>query len=129
MELVPYDSFAGATFGQSVQSLTDALGVPGASGRTDKGILELDYGVAIYRFDGDDRLVEITGDAAVLVVAGDPVPFEALSGFMLARDPDAFECYGFLVSPALGMMQDPGYPSWVTALRNEAVDGLRAMVD
>lgn len=129
MQLVPYISFAGATFGQSVRSLIDALGAPSTSGRTEKSILELDYGVAIYRFDGDDRLVEITGDATVLVVAGDAVPFEALSGFMRARDPDAFECYGFLVSPALGMMQDPSYPSWVTALRREGVTGLRAMVD
>lgn len=127
MELMSFASFAGARFGQGADSLLAELGAPDKRATTEAGVLELDYGHAIYRFGRDGRLFEITGDAESIVVNGIPVGFDRLADYLEENDAGVFRCYGFFVSPRLGLMHDPDFPSWVTAIREDAVAGLRAL--
>jgi hypothetical protein len=128
MELTPYVSFAGFAFGVKSSALRHQIGEPLHERTNRAGLTELDYGYAVYRFDDEDELTEITGDADPLRLAGEVIPYAELASFVSAHDPDSFDCYGFVASPKFGSMHDPEHPSWVTALSQRSFGKLRALV-
>ncbi len=96
------------------------------------GLTALDYGDVVFRFqDSTGRLEEVTRRAPMLyLVLADgvaDVPFGGLAACLRARDGDAFERAGFLVSPRFGLAFVPDEPDWVTALAAHAIAAWRGM--
>ena len=114
MKIEPYVRVGSLQFGVSREAIVAALGKPVSERANRKGGLELEYSAAIYRLD-NDSLIEASIDAPVVILGSVAVPFQTLSAFVSEHDKEAFDCIGFVVSPAHGVAFDPKYPSWVTA--------------
>lgn len=127
MRLTPYASVDSTTFATRRSDLLAARGAPERCSRNAVGLSEMDYGDAVFRFQDNGRLEEITQQAPVLHLGAVAIPFAALDRFVREHDPAAFERAGFVVSPAFGIAFDPQCPSWVTALAAHAIDAWRAL--
>lgn len=114
MKIEPYVQVGSLRFGVGRKAILAALGKPVSERVNRKGELELEYSAAIYRLE-NDSLIEASIDAPVVILGSVAVPFQTLSGFVLEHDKEAFECVGFVVSPAHGVAFDSKYPSWITA--------------
>lgn len=127
MRLTPFVSVDSTAFATRRNDLLAARGAPDHCSRNAVGLNEMDYGDAVFRFQDNGRLEEITRQAPVLHLGAVAIPFAALDRFVQEQDPDAFERAGFVVSPKLGIAFDPRCPSWVTALAAHAIDAWRAL--
>lgn len=127
MHLMPYVSVDGTPFSSSARDIVAVRGEPIRRWRNAVELNELDYGDAVFRFQDCGRLEEITKRAPLLFLEHQQVLFEALAGFVQAKDPAAFERAGFIVSPMFGLAFDPDGPPWVTALARHCIDTWRAL--
>lgn len=116
MHLQPYESVDGTPFTIAREALLRQRGPPRSQERNNIGLVALDFGDVVYRFQGCGRLEEVTARAEVLHLGAVAVPFQALAAFVQSHDPAVFERAGFVVSPAFGLAFVPAEPCWVTAL-------------
>ena len=127
MNLHPFSSVDGVSFGVSREEVVRSRGRPVRQGRNEVGLNEVDYGDVVFRFQDCGRLEEVTAQAAVLNLGTVAVPFAALESFVRNNDPSMFERAGFLVSPKFGLAFDPQCPNWVTALAAHCINEWRAL--
>lgn len=127
MKLDPYVAVDDVPFTASIDSLLRAKGPPGRRERNEVGLDALDYGRAVYRFQDNGRLEEVTVDSPAVAFGTVTVPFGALAAFVRVQDPQAFERAGFLVSPRFGLAFDPRDGRWVTALAAHAIAQWRTL--
>ena len=127
MHLQPYECVDGLPFSTSLREVRARCGLPDREAPNAVGLLELDYGHVVYRFQASGRLEEVTKPTAVLHLGTLAVPYPALEHFIRQHDADAFLRAGHLVSPALGLAYVPGQPPWVTALARQGLDSWRAL--
>lgn len=131
MRLRPYRQVDDTPFTIRADELCARRGPPLRVQRNTVGLNELDYGDAVYRFQGNGRLEEVTCRVPVLYLV-EPnvvtdVPQPALADFVRARDAQCFERAGFLVSPRYGLAFVPAEPGWLTALAAHCIDTWRAL--
>ncbi|WP_418319959.1 hypothetical protein [Piscinibacter sakaiensis] len=127
MRIDPYLSVDGMPFTISEAALRLQFGAPLEVSRSMVGLNELDYGEAVYRFQDNGRLEEVTKRAHVLHIATVAVPFDTLAAFIAATDPGRFERAGFIVSPRCGIAFVPAQGPWVTALARHCIDSWRSL--
>jgi hypothetical protein len=127
MKLDPFVAAHGVAFDASRDELVRVRGFPWRQQRNEVGLNELDYGDAVFRFQDNGRLEEITARAPVLNLGAVSVPFASLEAFIRAQDAEAFERARFLVSPRFGLAFDPREPDWVTALAHHAIAQWQAL--
>ncbi|MDM0104017.1 hypothetical protein QTH97_03685 [Variovorax sp. J22R24] len=127
MKLEPFVRVDETPFSASRDEVVSMRGVPARTCRNGIGLNELDYESVVFRFQDCGRLEEITMPAPVVHIGNVSVPFSALSSFVRANDPSAFERAGFLVSPLFGLAFDPAEAFWVTALAAHCLDSWRAI--
>lgn len=132
MRLVAFESVDGLAFSTRRVELERRRGVPLRAEANAAGLMALDYGDAVYRFQIEGgRLEEVTRRAAMLhlvTCAGViDLPFEVIAAFVYAHDGAVFECAGFVVSPRYGLAFVPAEPDWVTALAAHCVETWRRM--
>ncbi len=131
MRLQPYVRVDDIAFSATSDDVLVRFGTPARTQDNPVALTELDYGHAVYRFQASGRLEEVTQRAPVLyLVDGSAVsdlPFAGLAAFVRARDAQAFQRGGFLVSPRYGLAFVPAEPDWVTALAPHCIDTWRAL--
>lgn len=131
MRLQPYVRVDDVTFTANPGDVVARLGAPVCEQRNPVALHELDYGRVVYRFQASGRLEEVTQRTPVLYVVDAgvvrDVPFAGLADFVRARDADAFQRGGFLVSPRYGLTFVPAEPDWVTALAAHCIETWRAL--
>jgi hypothetical protein len=127
MKLDPYAQVDDTPFTTTREDLRRTRGEPWRALRNDVGLNEMDYGDAVYRFQDNGRLEEVTREAKALHLGNVAVPFEQLAAFVRAQDAEAFERAGFLVSPYFGLAFDPTQPYWVTALAQHCLPQWRRL--
>lgn len=125
VEIIPFVRVGDVAFGSDPAAVIGIMGERYTQQVNRIGLTEIDYGTAVYRFDDDAVLVEITVGAPVLELDGQDIAFEALADFLRANDPNAFECAGFMISPRYGIAFDPWHASWVTAFPENMIDSWR----
>lgn len=116
MKLEPYKSIAGLSLDSEETGLIAKHGKPSRMETNSIGLKELDYGSQVYRFDQDGRLNELTVECVAIEYQGVTIPFAQLKTYIASEDDNAFEKYGFYVSPLLGVAFDPEHQSWLTVL-------------
>lgn len=128
MNFVPYQLFGETCFDATEADVLRQLGTPRSHQLLPIGLLELDHGDVVHRFQtSTGRLEEITRPAPLLWLDGQMLLFPQLVAHVRAHDATAFERGGFLVSPRYGLAFVPGQPSWVTALAVHCIDTWRRM--
>ncbi|MEK8051232.1 hypothetical protein AACH10_13360 [Ideonella sp. DXS22W] len=128
MDLLPYVHFGDTPFSTTEVQLIARRGTPRSRQLLPIGLLELDHGDVVHRFQtSTGRLEEITRPAPLLWLNGQMLLFPQLGAHVRAHDATAFERGGFLVSPRYGLAFVPGQPSWVTALAVHCIDTWRRM--
>lgn len=129
MDLVPYRRFGASAFDLTEAGLSSVLGPARIRQLLPIGLLELDHGDVVHRFQTrTGRLEEITRPAPLLWLDDRMLLFPQLDAHVRAHDASALERGGFLVSPRYGLAFVPGQPSWVTALAVHCIDTWRRMV-
>ena len=116
MRLDPFESVDDCAFSTTRPELLRRLGAPARECLNGVGLYELDYGLAVYRFQSCGRLEEITAEAPVIHLGTVSIPFASLETFVSSQDEATFRRAGFVVSPRFGIAFDPREPFWVTAL-------------
>lgn len=121
MRLRPFVKVDDTPFDVSRAQIESTWGAPRSTVTRGVGLIELDYGRAVFRFQvSSGRLEEVTERAPVIyLVTKDgvvDVPFSTLGTFVRQRDSEIFERAGFVVSPRFGLAFVPDEPDWVTAL-------------
>ena len=127
MQLVPFVSVNGLPFTASREDVLRLHGKPLQEGFNVVGLIEFDYGSAVYRFQTSGRLEEVTLQAATVQLGAEVIPFEALRGFVRTYDREMFERAGFVVSPRYGLAFDPTSDRWLTALAAHCLGEWRAL--
>ena len=127
MTLEPFESVGGTPFTLTAGGLLRRRGTPWRSQRNGVGLDEMDYGDAVYRFQDNGRLEEVTMQVPVLRLGNVAVPFTSLVPFVLEHDAAAFWRARFLVSPRFGIAFDPVEPAWVTALARHCLPEWEAL--
>lgn len=127
MKLDPFVSVNDLPFTVTREQLLRLWGRPADEGLNAVGLVELDYGTAVFRFQTSGRLEEVTLQAETLLLGDEEIAFAALYGHVRDHDPDLFERAGFVVSPRFGLAFDPTSDRWVTALAAHCVDEWRAL--
>jgi hypothetical protein len=127
VKIDPYVSVDGLPFSTRAEGLCARLGPPVRTSRNEVALNEMDYGHAVFRFQDNGRLEEITQRGAVVHLGAVAVPFAALAAFIAEHDPGQFERAGYVVSPRFGLAFVPGQPPWVTALARHCIDSWRAL--
>jgi hypothetical protein len=124
MNVRPYHSAVGVTFGSSEGEATATLGPPLKRMLNSLDQVELWYPNATLRFSGDgERMIEATlsseyfeieGCAALTPGKPGGIAFVEL-GYAIAKlDPASFIAQGFFVSPAFGLAFDPHHAPHLT---------------
>ncbi|MEM8661517.1 MAG: hypothetical protein AAGF35_11585 [Pseudomonadota bacterium] len=98
------------------QELLSYLGCPNSNMKNSIGLVELDFGSKVFRFDPSGALSEVTIESEVVELDHTSIPFEDLAARLKAEDAGVFEKYGFIVSPEFGLAFDPEHSPWVTVL-------------
>jgi hypothetical protein len=132
MRLQPFVKVDDTPFDANRARIERTWGAPRAATTNGIGLIELDYGRAVFRFQASTgRLEEVTKRAAILYLVDGrdvvDVPFAALEPFVHAHDPAAFERATFLISPRYGFAFVPAEPDWVTALAVHCIDTWRCL--
>ncbi|WP_374564690.1 hypothetical protein [Ideonella sp.] len=127
MKLVPFVSVNGLPFSATREDVLRLHGQPAQEGFNIVGLIELDYGSTVFRFQTSGRLEEITQQVATVDLGAAVVPFEALHRHVRHHDLGVFERAGFVVSPRFGLAFDPASERWVTALAAHCLDAWRAL--
>ena len=127
MRLDPYVSVDGLAFTVTMEALRRRHGAPRDERRSDIGLVELDYGAVVYRFQDSGRLEEVTARVDVLHLPDAAVPFASLAAFVREHDAASFRVGGFFVSPRFGLAFDPADSNWVTALAEHCLPQWRAL--
>jgi hypothetical protein len=127
MKLEPFVEVDGLPFTATADEVRRRHGVPQREATNDVGLIELDYGHAVFRFQDNGRLEEVTSRTAVVHLPGAAVPFASLAGFVRAHDDESFRAGGFLVSPRFGLAFDPADSNWVTVLAPHCLSQWRAL--
>jgi hypothetical protein len=121
MRLQPFVKVDDTPFDANRARIERTWGAPRAATTNGIGLIELDYGRAVFRFQASSgRLEEVTKRAPVLYLVTEDgvadVPFSTLEAFVRKHDSEASERADFVVSPRLGLAFVPAEPDWVTAL-------------
>ncbi len=127
MKLDPFVSVNDLPFTVSREQVLRLWGRPAEEGFNVVGLIELDYGTTVYRFQTSGSLEEVTLQAATVQLGVEVIPFEVLRDHVRAHDPDMFERAGFVVSPKFGLAFDPTSDRWVTVLAVHCLDEWRAL--
>lgn len=127
MRLEPFSTVDTVAFTTTRDALLRRRGRPLREGRNVVGLIELDYGDVVFRFQDCGRLEEVTARAQVLHLGSIAVPFPTLASFVRNNDPALFERAGFIVSPRYGLAFAPDSPDWVTALAAHCIGEWRAL--
>ncbi|PHR90377.1 MAG: hypothetical protein COA76_01605 [Moritella sp.] len=121
MKLLPYKYIADFTLEIGEIDLVKISGSPSRKETNAVGLLELDYGSKVYRFDQVGDLNELTIKCEAVEVEGVVIPFAHLQGYITEVDGGAFDKYGFCVSPLLGVAFDPEHKPWLTVLTKKGL--------
>jgi hypothetical protein len=121
MRIVPYVAVDGMPFTTSEAELRLRLGEPQHMVRNSVGLTELDYSDAIYRFQDNGRLEEITKRGHIVHIESLAIAFDELATFIADSDAERFERAGFIVSPRHGIAFVPAQGPWVTALARHCI--------
>ncbi|HEX5683149.1 MAG TPA: hypothetical protein VFY73_03850 [Ideonella sp.] len=127
MKLDPFVSVNDLPFTVTREQVLRLWGRPADEGFNVVGLVELDYGSTVYRFQTSGRLEEVTLQAATVQLGAEVIPFGALRAHVRAHDLGMFERAGFVVSPKFGLAFDPTSDHWVTALAAHCLDAWRAL--
>jgi hypothetical protein len=128
MTLDPYTEVNGWPFTATSADVRQRHGPPDRQTCNGVGLLELDYGTSVFRFQQGGRLEEVTARAPVLHLPGGvAVPFASLAAFLRRHDAGTFRVGGFFVSPTFGLAFDPSDSNWVTALAAHALPEWRKL--
>lgn len=127
MQLDPFVSVNGLPFSATREQVLRRYGKPVQEGFNIVGLVELDYGSTVFRFQSSGRLEEVTQQATTVDLGAAVIPFEALHDHVRHHDLGVFERAGFVVSPRFGLAFDPASERWVTALAAHCLDEWRAL--
>ena len=122
MDLTPFQSVNGLSFGLAEKAIIEILGDPESEGLNAIGDLELRYKDLLPRFSTDEGMLEVSFNASTLSIGGHLVTFSGLQEFIRANDPESVEALGFIVSPKLGLAFDPDNPFWVSAFSKKRLN-------
>ncbi len=121
MKLEPYKYIAGVSLEVGEPKLIEMNGNPSRRKINSVGLIELDYGSKVYRFDPTGILNELTIECMAIEYQGVTIPFAKLKGYIAEEDDSAFDKYGFCVSPLFGVAFDPEHQPWLTILTKKGV--------
>ena len=127
MRLDPYVRVDDLSFTVTMEEVRRRHGAPRREGCNDIGLVELDYGHVVYRFQEGGRLEEVTARVAVLHLPEAAVPFASLAAFVREQDGETFRVGGFFVSPRFGLAFDPADSNWVTVLAAHCLPQWRSL--
>lgn len=132
MRLRPFAMVDRVPFSARREDVERMLGRPLRTQTNGIGLIELDYGSVVYRFQvATGRLEEVTEPTPVLyLIAGNAVvdlPFAALETFVRSHDTEAFDRAAFLISPRYGFAFVPTEPDWMTALAAHCITTWRKL--
>jgi hypothetical protein len=99
------------------------IGLPCTVRNNEADLIEYDFDKYIFRFDMEGNLSEVTANCKVLEYKSQKITFKELSKFISVNDIQAFEKYGFIVSPKYGVAFDPEFEPWVTFLTHSGLSG------
>jgi hypothetical protein len=122
MRIEPFSMLDDVSLSANRDELSQLLGAPVSNNVNRLGLDEFDYGGQVFRFEPSGFLSEVTIKAERVEFGQISVPFTALADFISSNDPDSFEKYGFIVSPAYGVAFDPEHRPWVTVLTRGGLD-------
>jgi hypothetical protein len=127
VKLRPFEQVDEVRFTDRAEDIRRRRGEPLRATRNSVALNELDYGDAVYRFQDNGRLEEVTLQPQVVDLGHVAVPPHALAPFIHEHDPEAFRRADFLVSPRYGLAFDPADPRWITALARHCLPSWRAL--
>ena len=91
MHLTPYESVNGVPFTATRAEIIRAHGLPHREERNNVGLTALDYGQAVYRFQDNGRLEEVTIRAQFLHLGSVAIASGNLAAFVHTNDAAVFE--------------------------------------
>lgn len=121
MKLEPYTNIAGISLDIGEPDLINISGNLSRIQVNSIGLTEMDYGSRIYRFDQSGVLNELTIECIAIEHQGLTIPFAHLKSYIATKDNDAFDKFGFCVSPLLGLAFDPEQSPWLTVLTKQGI--------
>jgi hypothetical protein len=122
MNIEPFSKIGHISLDLSPDELEQILGAP-AGRRTNRiGLVELDYGGSVYRFEPNGMLCEVTIEAPLVELGNVSIPFAKLGEFVGNNDPHSAIKHGFILSPSYGIAFDPEHQPWVTVLTKRALE-------
>ncbi len=123
MVIVPFLKIDGISLDTSSRVVKEIKGQPNSIKTNSLGLIEIDFGSYVYRFDKEDSLHEVTLNAPSIELAGASVSFEQLEKYVKQTDNNWFDKYGFIVSPKLGIAFDPQHSPFLTVLTKLGLQG------
>ncbi|MEZ8578124.1 hypothetical protein AB6C82_25350 [Vibrio splendidus] len=123
MVIIPFLEIDGISLDTSSSVVTEIKGQPKSINTNSLGLIEIDFGSYVYRFDKWDSLHEVTLNAPSIKLAGTSVSFEQLEKYVKQTDNNWFDKYGFIVSPKLGIAFDPEHSPFLTVLTKLGLQG------